>query len=161
MEDAEAEFGILDGNNLSTSYTIENYSYITEEVLAAVKEQIVQDASRLEDREYLEGISGELNSRISYIIVRKGDNLYYTGNDHAAERIFELLPEYGNAVPDSETGYYYNNRRKLVKQVDFQFSDGSEGSFFIVTSVNSLISRNTLKKMIFAFILVLCLTVSC
>lgn len=158
VEDAENEIGILDGNNLSISYTIENYSHITEEVLEAVKNQIAQDASKLEDREYLDGISGEMNDRISYIIVRKGNSLYYAGNERAAERIFALLPEYGNEVPDSETGYYYNDRRKLVKQVDFQFTDGSEGSFFIVTSVNSLISKNALKRMIFAFILVLCLT---
>ncbi|MBD5484216.1 MAG: HAMP domain-containing histidine kinase [Lachnospiraceae bacterium] len=158
VEDAEEEFGILDGNNLSISYTIENYSHVTEEVLKAVKDQIALDSSRLEDKEYLNEISGELNNRISYIIVRKKDRLYYTGNERAAERIFEMLPEYGNEVPDSETGYYYNDRRKLVKQVDFQFTDGSEGSFFIVTSVNSLISKNALTKMIYAFILVLCLT---
>ena len=158
VEDAEEEFGILDGNNLSISYTIENYSHVTEEVLKAVKDQITRDSSRLEDKEYLNEISGELNNRISYIIVRKKDRLYYTGNERAAERIFEMLPEYGNEVPDSETGYYYNDRRKLVKQVDFQFTDGSEGSFFIVTSVNSLISKNALTKMIYAFILVLCLT---
>ena len=157
-EDAEEEFGILDGNNLSISYTIENYSHVTEEVLKSVKDQIALDSSRLEDKEYLNEISGELNNRISYIIVRKKDRLYYTGNEQAAERIFEMLPEYGNEVPDSETGYYYNDRRKLVKQVDFQFTDGSEGSFFIVTSVNSLISKNALTKMIYAFILVLCLT---
>lgn len=157
-EDAGDADGIIDGNNLSISYTIENYSHITEEVLKAVKDQIAHDASRLEDREYLNEISGELNNRFSYIIVRKEDSLYYTGNERAAERIFALLPEYGNEVPDSETGYYYNDRRKLVKQVDFQFTDGSEGSFFIVTSVNSLISRNALKRMIYAFILVLCLT---
>lgn len=158
VEDAEEEFGILDGNNLSISYTIENYSRVTEELLKKVKNQIAQDSSRLEDKEYLSEISGALNSRISYIIVRKADGLYYTGNERAAERIFEMLPEYGNDVPDSETGYYYNDRRKLVKQIDFQFTDGSEGSFFIVTSVNSLISRNALTKMIYAFILVLCLT---
>ncbi|MBD5475150.1 MAG: HAMP domain-containing histidine kinase [Lachnospiraceae bacterium] len=158
VEDAEEEFGILDGNNLSISYTIENYSHVTEEVLKAVKDQIALDSSKLEDKEYLNEISGELNNRISYIIVRKKNRLYYTGNERAAERIFEMLPEYGNEVPDSETGYYYNDRRKLVKQVDFQFTDGSEGSFFIVTSVNSLISKNALTKMIYAFILVLCLT---
>lgn len=158
VEDAEDEINILDVNNLCISYTIENYSHITEEFLKEVKEQIAEDSSRLEDKEYLNEIGSKLNSRISYIIVRKGDNLYYTGNDQAAEKIFELLPDYGNEVPDSETGYYYNDRRKLVKQVDFRFTDESEGSFFVVTSVNSLISKNALRKMIYAFILVLCLT---
>ncbi len=158
VEDAENEFGLLDRNNLSFTYTIENYSQITEEVLQKVKDQITADASRLEDQEYLEEISGELNNKFSYIIVRKGNSIYYTGNTKAAERIFDNLPEYGNDMPDSETGYYYNDRKKLVKQIDFQFTDGSEGSFFIVASVNSLISKNVLKRMICAFILVLCLT---
>lgn len=158
VEDAENEFGLLDRNNLSFTYTIENYSQITEEVLQKVKDQITADASRLEDQEYLEEISGELNNKFSYIIVRKGNSIYYTGNTKAAERIFDNLPEYGNDVLDSETGYYYNDRKKLVKQIDFQFTDGSEGSFFIVASVNSLISKNVLKRMICAFILVLCLT---
>ena len=150
VEDAENEFGLLDRNNLSFTYTIENYSQITEEVLQKVKDQITADASRLEDQEYLEEISRELNNKFSYIIVRKGNSIYYTGNTKAAE--------YGNDVLDSETGYYYNDRKKLVKQIDFQFTDGSEGSFFIVASVNSLISKNVLKRMICAFILVLCLT---
>ncbi len=158
VEDAENEFGLLDRNNLSFTYTIENYSQITEEVLQKVKDQITADASRLEDQEYLEEISRELNNKFSYIIVRKGNSIYYTGNTKAAERIFDNLPEYGNDMPDSETGYYYNDRKKLVKQIDFQFTDGSEGSFFIVASVNSLISKNVLKRMICAFILVLCLT---
>lgn len=158
VEDAEDGISILDVNNLSSSYTIENYSHITEAVLEEVKDQIAKDSSKLEDKEYLDQISLALNNRFSYIIVRKGNRLYYAGNDKAAEGIFDQLPEYGNEMPDSEAGYYYNDRHKLVKQVDFLFADGGEGSFFIVTSVSSLISRNALKRMIYAFILVLCLT---
>lgn len=158
VEDAENEFGLLDKNNLSFSYTIENYSHITEEILEQVKEQIASDPAKLEDKGYLEEIGGELNSRFSYIIVRKEDSLYYAGNEKAAKKIFDMLPEYGKEMPDSETGLYYNDMKKLVKQVDFQFADGSKGSFFTVTSVHSLISKNALKNMILAFILVLCLT---
>lgn len=158
VEDAESEFGILDKDTLSFSYTIENYSHITEEVLQQAKEQIAHNTLKLEDKEYLEEISGALNRRFSYIVVRKGDRLYYAGNEKAASKIFKMLPEYGNELPDAETGLYYNDMKKLVKQVDFTFSDGSEGSFFIVTSVHSLISKNVLKRMIIAFIFVLCLT---
>lgn len=104
MEDAENEFGLLDKNNLSFSYTIENYSHITEEILEQVKAQIASDPAKLEDKEYLDEIGGELNSRFSYIIVRKEGSLYYAGNEKAAKRIFDMLPEYGNEMPDSETG---------------------------------------------------------
>ena len=158
VEDAGNEIGILDKDSLSVSYTIENYSHITEEAIQKVKEQITQNPSKLEDKEYLDEISGELNRKFSYIIVRKDTDLYYTGNGKAAAKIFMMLPEYGNELPDSETGLYYNDMKKLVKQIDFSFSDGSDGSFFIVTSVHSLISKNVLKRMIIAFIIVLCLT---
>ena len=158
VEDAGNEIGILDKDSLSVSYTIENYSHITEEAIQKVKEQITQNPSKLENKEYLDEISGELNRKFSYIIVRKDTDLYYTGNGKAAAKISMMLPEYGNELPDSETGLYYNDMKKLVKQIDFSFSDGSDGSFFIVTSVHSLISKNVLKRMIIAFIIVLCLT---
>ena len=158
VEDAESEIGILDRQNLAHAYTIENYSRMTEEVLEEVKEQIAQEPLKLEDTDYLGEISGELNSKFSYIIVRKGDDIYYTGNDTAARQIFNMLPEYGNELPDSETGLYYNDMKKLVKQLDFRFADDSDGSFFIVTSVRTLISRSALKEMLFALILVLCTT---
>ena len=45
-----------------------------------------------------------------------------------------------------------------MKKVDFCFSDGAEGSFFVITSVSSLLSRKMLLRMAFAFILVLVFT---
>ena len=158
IEDAEGEFGFLDVNKVPFTYTIENYSRITGEILHELKMQIASDSARLEDKEYLEGITSKLNSKFSFIIVRKGDSIYYTGNTNAAKKIFRALPEYGNEMPDTETGYYYNNMKKLVKQVDFEFTDGDKGSFFVVSGVNSLISRNVLRNMIIAFILVLIFT---
>ena len=148
VEDAEGELSILDKDNLSFAYTVENYSYVTEQVLERVKEQIAKDPSKMEDQAYLDSLAADLNRKFSYIVVRKGDKLYYTGNRKAADKIFNMLPEYGNEMPDSETGLYYNDMKKLVKQVDFQFTDGSKGSFFIVASVTSLISKNMLKRMI-------------
>ena len=48
--------------------------------------------------------------------------------------------------------------RKLVKQLDFLFRDGAEGSLFIVTRVSSLISQKMLIDMVLAFILILIFT---
>lgn len=158
IEDAESKFGILDKNNASFIYTIENYSRITEEVLEGVKRQIVEDPTKLENKEYLDRLTEDLRDKSSYVIVRKNDQIYYTGNNNGARRIFDMLPEYGNEMPDEETGFYYNDMKKLVKGVDFKFSDGDEGSFFIVTSMNSLLSKKMLRNMIIAFILVLIFT---
>ena len=156
IEDAEA--GILDRDSASYTYTIENYSQMTEEVLEEVKEQIATQPEKLEDKNYLDEITADLKNKSSYIIVRKDNEIYYAGNHNFAKRIFSILPEYGNEMPNAETGYYYNDMKKLVKEVDFLFTDGSKGSFFIVTSVGSLISKSTLRKMLLAFILVLVFT---
>ncbi len=158
IEDAEGDFSLLDVNRVPFTYTIENYSQITEDLLHEVNQQITSDSVKLEDREYLDEISAHLNSKFSYIIVRKGDSIYYTSNLNAARKIFSTLPEYGNEMPDMETGYYYNDMKKLVKQADFEFTDGDKGSFFIVSGVSSLISKRALRNMIVAFILVLVFT---
>lgn len=158
IEDAETPLGFFDRDNASYIYTIENYSRISEEVLEKVRRQIKEDPSRLEDMAYLDEITLDLRDKSSYIIVRKDGALYYTGNSNAAKKIFHALPEYGNEMTGAEAGYYYNDIKKLVKEVDFRFSDGGEGSFFIITSISSLLSRKTLYRMAFAFILVLVFT---
>lgn len=158
IEDTETPYGFFDRDNASYIYTIENYSRISEEVLEKVRQQIKEDPSRLEDTDYLDEMTLDLKDKSSYIIVRKDDEIYYTGNNSAARKIFPALPEHGNEMPGSEAGYYYSDIKKLVKEVDFRFSDGSEGSFFVVTSINSLLSRKTLYKMTLAFILVLVFT---
>ncbi len=150
--------GFLNIKYASSNYTIENYKQMTEEVLQEVKEQLIFNSAKLEEKEYLDEINESLKSKSSYIIVRKEDEIYYTGNPEGSKKIFAKLPRYGSDVPDAETGYYYNNMKKLVKQLDFTFLDGKEGSFFIVTKVSSLVSRTMLIDMVLAFVLILIFT---
>lgn len=158
IEDVETPSDFFDRDNASYIYTVETYSRISEEVLEKVRWQIKEDPSRLENKDYLDEIASDLKDKSSYIIIRKNDMLSYTSNNGDAKKIFSALPEYGNEMPGSEAGYYYSDIRKLVKKVDFRFSDGAEGSFFVITSVSSLLSRKMLLRMAFAFILVLVFT---
>ena len=158
MINSEREFGAFDQNYTSFAYTLENYNQMTADVLLEVREQLEEDPSRMEDVDYLEEINDQLANKSSYIIVRKGQEIYYAGDEKAAERIFLKLPEYGRDFSNIETGYYYNDMRKLVKQLDFLFRDGAEGSLFIVTRVSSLISQKMLIDMVLAFILILIFT---
>ncbi len=134
---------------------------ITDEVFVQVREQIEKDENTIEDMEYLEKLNENIVDKASYIIVRKDNQIYYAGNPNAAARIFERLPEYDvldSARRDVETGFYYNDMQKLVRQLDFTFSDGSQGSFFIVTRLNNIISKTLLVDMFFAIILILLFT---
>lgn len=57
--------------------------------------------------------------------------MYQAGNKDAAQKIFEKLPAYGEENLSDDSGYFYNELEKYVKQIDFTFRDGTPGSVFI------------------------------
>ena len=130
----------------------------TDRVFLTLKKQAAEDPSRLADREYLETVSSQIARKTTYIIVRKGEELYFAGNEEAAEAIFPMLPLYGQEGTAEESGIYFDEMDKFVKAVDFPFPDGDRGSAFVVTKVNSLISRNLLVDMFVAIFLILIFT---
>ena len=130
----------------------------TDRAYFVLLDQLNEDPYKLEDKEYLERINNEVSRKSTYLIVRKEDEIYYTGNKDAAAQIFSKLPNYGKAELADETGYYFNDMEKFVKQIDFLFSDGSQGSAFIVTKVSPLISRHLLLDMFIAIIIILAFT---
>lgn len=130
----------------------------TEKAYLTLWEQAQTDPSKLADREYLDQVSSKIARRSTYIIVRKEDELYYAGNETAAKLIFPKLPDYGEDDISHESGYYYDEYDKYVKQIDFLFPDGSRGSVFVVSRVNALISRHLLIDMMVAILLILIFT---
>lgn len=121
-------------------------------------DQAEKDSRVFEDRAYLDKISSEMVRSSTYIIVRKDQELYYTGNQSAANRIFSKLPAYGRADMTGETGIYYDELEKYVKQIDFEFQDGVPGSIFVISKSNKLISRTLLVDMFIAIVLILIFT---
>ena len=137
------------------SENFREFTNTTDQAYYVLLDQVKEDSSRLEDKEYLDHINEEVSRKSTYIIVRKGDGLYYAGNEDAAQKIFEKLPAYGEENLSDDSGYFYNELEKYVKQIDFTFRDGTPGSVFIVTKVNSLISRHLLIDMFVAIIVIL------
>ena len=71
------------------------------------------------------------------------------------------LPDYGESENTSENGIYLGGEAQaLIKQVDFHYSDGQEGSAFIVTDVSNMIPEveEFFVDMVFGIIIVLILT---
>lgn len=120
--------------------------------------QALKDTSVFEDTAYLEQVSSEMVRSSTYIIVRKNADLYFTGNESAAKKLFDKLPAYGQADTTGKTGIYYDEFEKFVKQIDFEFSDGAQGSLFVVTKSTALISRQLLVDMFIAIVLILIFT---
>ncbi|MCM1190586.1 MAG: HAMP domain-containing histidine kinase [bacterium] len=130
----------------------------TDKAFQVLQEQAAKDPSRLADREYLEQVNSEIARKSTYIIVRKGRELYYAGNEEAARVIFPKLPEYRDGGISEDSGFYFDEYDKFVKQVDFRFPDGDEGSAFVVTRANALISKHLLVDMFVAIFLILIFT---
>lgn len=133
---------------------------ISDEIFLQVDEILEKDPSGLEKENVLSGINEKIVNKASYIIVRKGEELYYTGNELAAKQIFDKLPDFAeeNIWQQQEQSIYYDDMKKLVRQMDFYFSDGSEGSFFVITRANSIISRKLFVDMAIAIMVILIFT---
>ena len=158
LMNAQREFGLVNLDYNMMSEPAQTFERITEEIFEKVEIQIALDETQMEDEEYLSELNQEIEGMACYIIVSKDGDIYDTGNEEAARKIFPYLPSYGYANAGKEAGYYYNDMSKLVRQLDFRFSDGSEGSFFVVTRINSLISKRLLVDMFIAIVVILIFT---
>ena len=155
---SDQKYGMETADYSMMSDSIDAFSRRTDELFNRILQQTDTDPALLEDREYLNTLNQVALENSSYIIVRRGDGIYYTGNTEAADWIFDRLPSYGRENERADSGVYFSDLKKLVKQIDFLFGDGTQGSVFIVTMINSIFSRSFLIDMFLAIVMILVLT---
>ena len=143
---------------MKLSDDVENYVAVLDKTYLRIEEDMAKDPYILEDRMYLSLLAEKLGDSNSYILVRKGTDLFYTDNEAAAAVDLPMLPTYHLAQQNEGTGYYINSLAKMVKQKDFTFSDGTEGSFFIITRMTTLVSRRFMSVMFLAMVVILLFT---
>lgn len=133
---------------------------ISDEIFLEVQDKLLTEPSKLEDITILEKINEKIADKASYIIVRKGTGLYYTGNEEASKQIFHILPDFDeeNIEQELDQSIYYDEMKKLVRQMDFYFQDGSPGSFFVITRANPVLSKALFVDMAIAIMLILIFT---
>lgn len=133
---------------------------ISSEIFQQAEEILREDEAGLEDIDVLSDINEKIENKSSYIIVRKNNQIYYTGNELAAKQIFDRLPEFQGKIFNQELqeSVYFDDMKKLVRQMDFYFSDGAEGSFFVISRMNSILSRRLFVDMAIAIMVILIFT---
>ena len=128
----------------------------------SLKQQAEEHPEQLEDNAYLNQLNEELAEDNTYLAVRKGDSIYYNGSTTVSDhKLLEALPKYGDSYASSESGMYIRTQEQsLVKQVDFRFQDGAEGSIFLITRMNQVFPgmKNWLTDMVLIVILILVIT---
>ncbi|QHQ60378.1 HAMP domain-containing protein [Anaerocolumna sedimenticola] len=120
-----------------------------------------QEPEKFEDETYINYLNSELTGKYSYIVLRKGNQFIYSGNNENLDYIKRYLPKYGKYTTDMEGGMYIDTKNPfLLKQKDFHFTDGSEGSIFVITDVDTLVPqiRSSAIQMVCSLIFVVILT---
>ena len=77
------------------SDSIEAFSHSTDDLFHKISDVANETPDKLEDRAYLEQLNAEAVQRSSYLIVRREEAQFYTGNASASAIIFDRLPQYG------------------------------------------------------------------
>ena len=162
LSSIEKNYGIKNTTVESLASSVTVLTRLTEQPYRELEALIRENPEEMEDAAQLESLNGELQDKKSYLLVRKNDTIAYIGTEASkAEKVISQLPEYGAAETTSENGMYLGGKAQVLqKQIDFQYSDGSEGSAFIVTNVGSLIPevKNLFVEIIVCIFLVLVFT---
>lgn len=138
--------------------SISSITGMTEEMYDEFEGQLQSEPEQFEKREYLEQLNHSLEEVSSFLIIRKGEKLFYSGDNKITQSLFSQLPAYRAQDNRTEAGYYYHRLNVVVKQLDFKFADGDYGSAFIVTTANQAVSKHLVIKLFIVMIIILIVT---
>ena len=157
----EKLYGVEDASYETVSNTTAMLNKVTKIAYVAMQEKLEEDPDAFLDAEYQATLNEELNRRHSFLIVRKSEDIVYCGKEAVPDSVLTKLPAYGDFMSSHDVGIYLGGEAQmLVKQLDFYFTDGAEGSAFIVTSLQSMIPEmeSLLMEMVVALLIILVLT---
>ncbi len=162
MNEVQENYGIESTDYtylLNTAALIDHYTQKSYENLLDLAET---EPERLSDKKELGRIDRSLQNKNSYLLVRKGTDIYYLNRERVTEEP-KHLPDYTGEKRDGEDGAYIDNEdHVMIKQVDFLFPDGDEGSAFIISEVTEMIPelKRMIADMLVSVVIILILTAS-
>ena len=160
MRMIEQSYGVpMSLESLSDSMQVIGKS--TEQIFNKLKAQAKEDPDQFLDRNYLEQVNETIADKPSYLLVRKDDKLYYSGTDEDVTKLFAELPAFREFSSSSDGGSYIGKDvRAFVKQLDVEFSDGSEGSIFVISSAKMMVvqTKHLLLNLIASIVIIMFFT---
>lgn len=158
----EKTYGVKDTSYDSLSNSMQILNKMTEKLYHEIADVAKEDPDCLDDVTYLEKKNQQLLGKNAYLLVRKGNEVIYIGGDvDEVNGVMQQLPGHGEAKTASENGVYLGGDvQALVKQIDFDFSDTTPGSVFIITDVSNMIPeyRQFMMDILVAVVLILVVT---
>ena len=130
------------------------FSEMTEQLVKEILVTMLADPFILEDENYLQQLDEEVAPSYSFIIVKKGFTVYYVADKNKAKEVIYELPGFGTDIK----GIYYTTSKHLVRQLDFYFSDGDEGSLYIISGIRTGLTTSLVVYMTIAIVIILLVT---
>ena len=156
----EQSYGIRDAEGYTLISSVKMLNRMTEEEFNQFLWDTNHNRELIEDFDYLQRMNDNLMDSNSYMVVKKGNQLFYNGgtdNEGFIQTLseFEAIEENGNVA-----SYVDSEEEVLVKRIDFQFADDSPGMVYIVTGIEETVPevRNLLGKLGIAIVIILLFT---
>ena len=133
----------------------------TQGIFFELEEHVNKDPEIFNNQQYLNDVNKRLGGKDSYLLVRKNNKITYAGKENVSDKLINKLPSYGNKDSDADRGFFVSRPGNyLVKQQDFKYNDGGQGSVFIMTDLGTVLPhyRNIIIQVSCAVIGVLILT---
>ncbi len=134
---------------------------VTRGIYNEIKLAALKAPQMLEDQTYIEHWNDELRGRYSFIAIRKNNEFVYIGDQAKLALVKANLQGFGEYNTDVDGGMYVGGKSPfLVKAQDFYFSDGEEGTIFVITDLNTLFPqiKSLISQSVISFLMVLILT---
>ena len=160
LKSIEQTYGVESDDYSYFSNSMQLLSRFTRESFETLLDLSKHDPDKLEDKAFLEQMNDTLREKYSYLVVRRGDELIYVGDDKESSLLTDL-PAYGGEESGADTGIYVDgDKQALIKQIDFEYSDESQGSVFIITILEETVPelKSLMADVVISIVLILILT---
>ena len=144
------------GFNMDTIESVVNpiklVDMMTNNSFAEIQRYVNTSVDSLNENELLDSINGKLDSSYAFLVVRKNNEYIYIGDGETFTSIGASLPAYANNLNKGDMTYLNGKYPCMVKQMDFTFSDGNQGSAFVVVKVNDLLPH--IKRLLLGIVII-------
>lgn len=129
--------------------------------LSEITAEMEETPSCVLDQEWMRQVNDSLKSREIYMVVRKGGDIVFNGVPSLQDgQLQSMLPAYSGTpltAEDDTGGIIQVRTNALLKQADFLYPDGTEGSLFLLSTMSRVSPelRVWITEMILVIILIL------
>lgn len=121
---------------------VQIFNRLTRGVYNEILITALKEPEALEDLDYIDSLNSKLLDKYSFIALRKDKDFLYVGNTKHLDAIKGVFPKFGEYNTDLEGGFFVDSKMPyLLKQQDFYFTDGAEGSIFIITDLSIIVPQ--------------------